>query len=402
MNRSSSFGERARNAWKGAGFSTKASLRQNMKVASALKDTGIKAAKNRINTEKESYKARQRAKQSGMELPDHETFQTRKCLTDLLDPNGRAGINQLTIGHLIHKAKDERHRDFILQKVFAKFHLTNASTERDIASAGKGLTVLEHLLCKADHKIVNSLNQNSWNIERLTIFNCGQNTSTEALSAKIRTQASRLCSVLKDRDRVAEVRYRKSMSAAPATWTAKAKGASLPVMALPPPPHCRNSALSSTVLHRPASSKASVDQPVKATYSDLLDLGSYQSDSVPTLEPNAIAPTPAPAPAPAHLPATKDMMNFGDLLKFDAETAGNCPSTELVVGQSLINFNQPATTTQQPVIANQMQVPAMNAPLGDITSASSNGSNTRNMDIMAMFKPSASDSIPGLAGRVQA
>jgi hypothetical protein len=134
MNRQFSVTEKAKEAFDKAGFSTKASIKDNLRVADALTGTALKGAKNLLDTKKESWKAKSRG--SDMALPSSETFQTRKYLNDLLEPNSKSS-NAMGLSHLCHKTKDPPHRDFILDKILGKMHVTNAATERDIGVAEK-------------------------------------------------------------------------------------------------------------------------------------------------------------------------------------------------------------------------------------------------------------------------
>ena len=146
-NRQFSLKEKAKDVFDKSGFSTKASLNQNLKVAQQLQESVVKGTKNLVDREIENRKARHRADQAGLQLPSTETFETRKCLTDLLDPSAR-NTSAMSLNHLTVKTRDNRHRDFILDKIFGKFHITSAATERDMGTAEKvcvdGASYLSH------------------------------------------------------------------------------------------------------------------------------------------------------------------------------------------------------------------------------------------------------------------
>ena len=82
-----------------------------------------------FHTAKENSKARGRARRAGMELPDTETFTTRKYLNEYVDPNRRVK-NDMGERHLSHETRDYRQRDFMLEFILAKFHISPAASER--------------------------------------------------------------------------------------------------------------------------------------------------------------------------------------------------------------------------------------------------------------------------------
>ena len=136
MNRHTSIYEDAKNMYDKSGFSTKATTAQNLEVAKSLQKQAMDTIDSTIYREREKLKAIQRARGAGMELPTTETFETRKYLNDMMDPNARS-ISAMALAHLTHKTRDDRHRDFILDKIFSKLHITPAASEREIGVAAK-------------------------------------------------------------------------------------------------------------------------------------------------------------------------------------------------------------------------------------------------------------------------